>query len=648
MDNVSVSLFAIQKNDDPNAEVRQLNLGNQTITRAEVGARAYTIETNIPSSVGPGPRIGAIVDPVEAIAESNEDDNKVTVETTLAPEGGPNILVKEVALDRTVIQIDTSAYAKQVPGTAGNVHNSDAGGVVTVGSDGLAVDETIDLEGFATLRLSRTDRGTSHDVPLYLWNSTANRYMNAYGVTPTGTVLPAAEWLPLGEFAPQLIETAGSEEALDDLNRDSVHMDFYLPGKLGEELEKAMRYPTQGGATTQSVPTAPPPDLTSQAITALRDFLRALPSNGIQGDPTAAQAVMRFSICVDIRPADRTLVDRVLSDNQICTPVSILLPPLPTTPPTHPPPSGFTPRFRTPSGPFLAEDGYATKGGGSSFAFGVDFGASASANNRGYIEELHGGVPVTILGTPFEFMKVVLRAQLVPDYVGKPVADKSGYVLELWFTGNLLQTVNTSALGGYSASISYSKDVEKDTFFFVGPVPVVASLGVAGELGVEYEYTFTAAGEHVFGNSLGPYINLEASASAGVGTPLFSAGVEGVLTLLEEQFGIFGGAEIELVRNGAPGGAVEFVITRGFKLSNEFTGPKGAINLYAKYTVPSLKDCNWGPIKGKCPGEKSYKVTKNLWSSKALFRREDVIFEDNDIELDVVLVPNRSPAYYVP
>lgn len=655
-DDVSVSLFAIQDSSDPNADIRQLPLGTQTIARVEPGARSYEVATTIPSSVEyPGRYvIAAVVDPVEEIAESNEDDNTAAVEATLAAEGGPNILLKEVALDRTVVQLNTAAYAQQVPGTPGNVHNPDAGGMVVVGADGLAVDETIDLEGFATLRLSRTDTGASHDVPLYLWSSAASRYTNAYGVTPSGVVLPAAEWLPLGEFTPQLVESSAVEDALDDLHRDSVQQNFYFPGKLGEELENGMRYPTPaGGVQTQSLPTVPPPDLTIQAISALRAFLRGLPSNGTQGDPTAALAVMRFAICFEVRPADRAIVDRTLDDNKICTPVSILLPPQSVTPPPPPPPPGFTPRFRTASSPFFTSDGFATRGGNSTFGFGIDFGASASADHRGYIEELHGGVPVTVFGSSFDFLKVMLRAQLVPDYITRPVTDSSGYRLELWFTGNLLHSVNTGAISGPEVGISYAKEIAKDAQLFIGPVPVVVGAGIAGEIGIEYEFVFTAdavAGDYAFGNSVGPYANLEGSLSVGVGTKVFSVGVEGVLTLIEDQIVLFGGAEIELIRNGQPGGAVEFVITRGLKLSNELTGPRGAFNLYAKYTVPVLKECEWGPIKGlaKCPGVKTIKATKNIWSSPSLFHLEDVIFEDNNVELDVVLVPNRNPAYYVP
>jgi hypothetical protein len=34
---------------------------------------------------------------------------------------------------------------------------------------------------------------------------------------------------------------ANSEASLDDLERHSVYMNFYFPGKLGQEMEPALR-----------------------------------------------------------------------------------------------------------------------------------------------------------------------------------------------------------------------------------------------------------------------------------------------------------------------------------------------------------------------------------------------------------------------
>ena len=651
-DNVSVSLFAVENNQNSAAVTRQFPLGSQTIAQVQAGAGSYELEMNIPSSVQlPGSYfIAAVVDPVEEVAETDEGDNTASVETTLAGEETPNILLKEVALDRTVLDIDTSTYEQQVPGTVGNVHNADAGGTITVGADGLGVNQTIDLQAFARLRLMRSDNGTSHDVPLYLWNSDAGRYTNAFGVDPaTGTgVTP--EWLPLGQFKPQLVETAGDEVTVNDINRDSTHLNFYLPGKLGSELEIAMRHLF----VTLSDPNFPPPDLSPGDINAIRSFLRNLP--GPTQDFAAvpeAMAVMSFAICVEIRPADPAVVDRLPADNEICSPLAIMLPPIGPRPPVPPvlPPT-FTPRFSTPASALNSGSGYQTKAGGSAFSFGLDLGASASADHRGYIEEVHGIVPVTIFGLSVEFYKVAVRAQLVPDYFGKPPTETSSFRVELLNAGLLLYQVVTLPSSGPELSISFSKEAEKTFQAFVGPVPVIGTASVGGNLGIAYTpvQLITAPSDNFYrlGLSVGPFVNVEAGLSAGVGTPLFSAGVEGVLTLLDERLTFFNGVVIELVDSGFGSGIAEFVITRGQQLINDFTGPKGALNLFAKYTVPAFKKCSWGFVKGLCPGTATLKATKEIWSSKALFHLRDILLENSDVQLDVVVVQQGEPAYFKP
>jgi hypothetical protein len=657
-DNVSVSLFAIDKNDDPEAEVRQIPLGTETIAQVQAGARSYELGVNIPSSVEvPGPYfIAAIVDPVDELGETNEEDNTASIETTLVAEGAPNILLSELALDRTALIINTDDYDQQVPGTVGNVHNADAGGTITIGANGLAVNETIDIEAFASLRLMRSDTGTSHDVPVYLWNSEEARYMNAYGVDPSGATTGDVEWLPMGQFTPQLVETVGEEITLNDVNRNSEHMNFYFPGKLGSELENALRYPPQPctGNCTRSIPfpTAPPPDLTAQAIFDLNVFLSNLPFSGTQGDESAGMAVLDFAVCVKIRPADPTVLDSSAADNEMCSDLAIFLPPV-DTPPPAPVVGTFTPHFPNPSYPLSSGEAYGTKGGGSAFAFGpIDFGATASADNRGYIEEIRGGIPITIFGSFFDFMSVTVRAQLVPDYNGKPPTEESGFTVELRFLNTLLDSVQSGPLSSPTVDITYSKEAPADEEdaeqqFYIGPVPVVAGGSVAGNIGVSYEFVFTDT-PLTLANKVSPFANIEATLFAGVGTKLFSAGVEGVLTLLDERLEFVVGTEIDVLNLGYVSGPAEFVITQGEKLSNIFTGPRGALNLYAKYTVPKVVTCSWGFIKGKCIKAKSIKATKNIWRSPALFQFNDVLYEDAGVQLDVVVMKGQEPMYFVP
>ena len=179
---------------------------------------------------------------------------------------------------------------------------------------------------------------------------------------------------------------------------------------------------------------------------------------------------------------------------------------------------------------------------------------------------------------------------------------------------------------------------------------------MAGNLGIEYEITFEVdtsdpnPANHVYeiGPTLSPFINVEGTIYAGVGNRLFSAGVEGVLTLLDERLELFGGTEIDVLDYGFQSGIAEFVIVQGFKITNEFTGPRGALNLYARYSVPGFKSCNWGFIKGLCPTIVTLKVTKTLLKSKALFTLRDVLLHLKGTQLDVVVMQGRQPAYYVP
>ncbi|MBK8163126.1 MAG: hypothetical protein IPK65_08250 [Gammaproteobacteria bacterium] len=661
-ENVTVSLFAIDETSDPNAEVRQIPLGTEVIEDLPAGSSDHELNVNVPSSVEiSGPyHIAVVVDPVEEIAEGDEEDNTASVQVTLAPTIDPNVLLSGVELDRTALIINTDEYADQVDGSPGNVHNADAGGTITVGSDGLEVGETVDIEGFASLRITRTDNNTTLDVPLYLWNSDEQRYMNAYGIDPDTSVQGAVEWLPLGTFTPQLAEIIGEEAELDDIERNSEHMDFYFPGKLGFELEQALRYPpipcTGTCTNTATPPTIPPPDLTAAAIDQLRSFLSGLPFSGVRGDESTSLAALDFAVCVRIRPADLSVTDSDASDNEACPSLEIFLPPLPPGTPLYNTGS-YVPLHDTPSEPLTSGDGFATKNNNPHFAFNLDFGAGATADNRGYIETITAGIPVTLLGQDFDFYRVTARAQLVPDYLNKPSSDQSGFSYEIRFLNQVIEAIPPITASISGSLISYSKEIEKEQQFFVGPVPMIAGASVGGSIGLELTVGYADDDAPVFGggnavvslgSSIGPFANLEAAMFAGVGTVVFAVGVEGVLVLLDERLVYFIGTEIEVIDDGFTSGDVEFMITQLQKLSNIFTGPQGKINLFAKYSVPAIRTCKWGFVKVPCLKLVTIKATKNIYSTPALFRREDVLFEDPFAQLDVVIVSGQSPAYFVP
>lgn len=685
--NVSVQLLAIDDSDDPDAEIRQIPISTEIIDKLPNGSSIHELNVTIPASVElPGPYyIAAVLDPVDKFLETNKDDNTTTVETDLARSDATNILLSDVALDRSALIINTDEYLEEVGD--GNVYNADAGGTITVGADGLELGETVDIEAFASLRIKRIKEGTHHDVPLYLWNSEAQRYINAYGIDPDTGAQVEVEWLPMGTFSPLLSEITGNvddaEADVDDVTRNSEHMDFYFPGKLGFELEQALRYPPQSGpkgpgTLGDPLPTVPPPDLTQEAINDLKSFLLVprLPHSGLRGDESLSLAALDFDVCIKVRSADTNIKDIIDEDNELCRPLEIFLPPLP--PGVEPIDVGdYVPQFNKPGNPISSSEGFATNNNNKHFAFNIDFSAGMSADDRGYIEEVTGGLPVKLFGKEFDFMRITGRAQLVPDYADKPVAEESGFSYEIVFLNQVIASLPATTL---SVTITpgldddeeskdnkkdkendnFSKEVKKEQQFFVGPVPMIAGGSIGGNFGIEYAFGYGSNGPSFFGKdasanpvisvgtSVGPFANLEASMNAGVGTKAFSVGVEGILTLLEEKLVYFIGTEIETFDDGFTTGDVEFIITQKQELKNIFTGPVGKLNLFAKYTVPKVKTCKWKFIKVKCIKLGTIKATKNIYTTPALFRRTDILFEDPFLQLDVVLVDGKEPAYFVP
>lgn len=698
-DAVSVSFFAVEKKENPEEEARQIPLGTATVENVVSGGGPYEVEINIPASVElPGDYyVSAIVDAADEQLETNEEDNVASAEVTFSAPVDPNLLITDLTLDRASLEISTLSYEDQVNELDGNVYNADASATLTVGSDGLRVGETVDIEAFAKLRIRRSDQGTSHDVPLYLWNSDEQRYMNAYGIDPGGST--AVEWLSLGTFNPQLV-TPGSEVegeitpegvTLDDVGRHSTLMSYYFPGRLGSELARAMRYNcTRTGVFSAPVPrapvpaepTLPPPDLTQEAINALKIFLSSYPKAAncdVATNETLAMDVTDFAICVEVRPADNLITDARPEDNEVCSPLAITLPPVESTVLPAPDLNGYTPQYSTPSAPLKNGVGFNTKGGGSVFSFGVNFGNYATADNRGYVETLNASVPITIFAVPFDFVSIDMRAQLVPDYEGKPTEDENKISLEIRHLGQILTSWVTvppgeepSILSGVEISIdqvdnlySFSKEAPDpdrgsllEATFFVGPVPMSAGGYVTGNIGVRLgtvdqnlsPILFTSANDdYRLGTAITPFANVEATMYGGFGSRRYIiAGVEGVLTLLSEELEFFYGVEIDLVSDGVGAAPAEFVISQGPKITNTFTGPQGKINLFAEFPVLKTKTCKIGFIKIRCPAFVRVKVKKNIYTSPAAFQFVDILYEDPSVVLDVVLMDGEQPEYFVP
>ena len=419
----------------------------------------------------------------------------------------------------------------------------------------------------------------------------------------------------------------------------------------------------------------PPPDLTAEAIDDLKAFLYGLPFSGVLGDESVSLAALDFAVCVKIRPTDPMVSDSIAADNEVCPAIDIFLPPLPGDPPRYPGvfPSDRSPKpFDTASEPLASGGGFATKNDNKHFTFNIDFSAGSSADNRGYIEEVTAGIPVKVLGFGFDFLRITARAQLVPDYVGKPASEASGFSYEIRFLDQVidrLQPTTFSISGTTGPADEEDEEDEEDedggffkercppeVRFFVGPVPMFIEGCIGGNIGITYTSGYGSDTPPLFGprafdvislgTSIGPFANLEAKLIGGFGTPAYGAGVEGVVTLFEEKIVYFIGTEIEVIDDGSSSGDVEFIITQLQKLSNIITGPVGKVNLFAQYSVPQL--CGLIALaKGKCKLLKTIRVTKNIYTTPALFRREDILFEDPFLELDVVIPNGQPPAYFI-
>ena len=675
---VPVSVFAVDNTTDPNADVRQLQLGTVTIPQVNAGNGDYTVSVTIPSSVATSGNyyISAIVDPANVISETNEDDNTVYVESSISPKGNPNVKITDLNTDRLAMLLNTDPWSKQVTGTTytdtytnaqnevvndviPNTHNTNAGATITVSADGLATGDSIDIEAKATLKVVRTDNDNAEiDVPLYLWNSDGGSFTDTYG---TGAYGSTGQWVPIGTYNPQLVnyDAATEESALDDVKAHKIELGFYFPDTLADFITKAVLHPPSdwnAWANTMKS-TARPPDLTQAAMNTAIDFIKGIAG---AGDEAAALANMQISLCVEIQPTNTGDADT--TDNKLCKPLDISLPPdpAPVDPPAVDPhtidasypKTGWT----TQTNPIEIGGNYDGKGGGSVFGYGpLDFGAGISQDNRGYIQEARGVIPLTIFGTPIEFMNALARAQLVPNYAGKPSTETTGYRVELSFLGVMLYSKNEAS--SRTDSITFSKeapDPEKEQQYFVGPVPVVAGASVTGNIGIEFEYGFSnddgTHGPLNFGSTVTPFANVEASMHAGVGTVVFSAGVEGMLTLLDERLPLFvGGTYLTVHDDGFSSGNVDFEVNQGATLSNVFTGPQGTISLYAKYSKPKLVTCTWPfGIKGKCLVIKSVKVSTDIWRSPALFKLNDILLEAPVNQFEVVIMSGQDPVYYTP
>ena len=627
-DDVSVAFFAIDKD---RANVRQLALDTATIDRVEPGTNTYTLEIEVPTSLEiAGPYyIGALVDAADFIGETNEGDNETSAIVTLSPVSNPNLMIESMEPDRDAIILDRYTYNYAEQAELGVV-NSDAGGTVSWRVNGAQV--PIEVEVFATIRLFQSDSGQTFDVPLYLWNSEQERYMNAYGIDPETGIFTGREWLPVGSVG-QLTGQGGdgvSAVSLSEFDPRSAHLDFYFPGRFADELEIALR-----DLPVALSPNEPPPDLSTTDLQALKSFLfRATPQN------------LSSSLCVDIRPANHDIEEDITEDNRACSPLALVLPPIPVTPPPPVLPP-VPPENPKPANPLLFQTGFESIWGGEFFGFGVDFSSTASADNRGVIIGVRGALPVQVFGLEVDFAAIEGRAQVLPlsQRDNPPPGQNPGFSLELEHLNQTLAfvTLDSGSIG--PLQLFFTKEFKsKEKIVAVDPVPVKLTGGLTGNIGAEYTILFGQAAGGGLALETAPFVNVEAGASASVTVGIADVGVEGVISLVEEKFRIISGASINVLDDRHSDGTSEIVYVPRLQAINEITGAKGSLGVFVSVQVPTVKKCSWGIITGLCPGLKSikYPYTLGQWSA---FQKTDTLLDEQDL-ISVITLPNGSVGYY--
>lgn len=577
---VTVSFWA-QNVDDVAAQkeqVRQFYLGSTTFPQVTPDVTDYRSTIEVPTSLDPAGTyvLLAAVDPQSLITETKEDDNTAEVAATLQPLADPNLVLRAGTLDQQSLLLDPAL-------TDIGEQNADLGASLSIGVEGTLSPTPVEV--FVKLRIRRLDRPAGadvHDVPLYLWDSAQQRYADAYGLQ--GPV----QWLTLGDVVP--LAATESDTALDiaEHGANSSHLDLYLPGRLAEVMITILEQ-------LVGAPPGPPPDLPDAAIQALEQFFSA-----------ARLSMLRYGIVVDVRSKDPAFVDTNPDDNSLELPLYVVLP---------------GQESFAPDRPLAFEKGATDRWGSDKFGVGYGFDALASLDGRGAIASVAGVLDAEVFGNRFDFLTVDGRAQVVPAVDPSAVeGEDSSFGIDVRFLGFTVYSLHRPLGFSTSAPFSVSKEKKYSRTFFLGPIPVTASGGVAGEIG--YELVASVQPLSMV-SRIEPYAKLEGTLEAGVGIPGLRAGAGGTLTLIEERFG--GNAEASLLVQSVTPAVFQGQVT--MQVENTLTGPSGRLFLFVEY--PGIKWCR-GCIFGFCfPFPCGFKTCRNEWGlvTWTSFVKNDVLFQ---------------------
>lgn len=621
--NVSVSYFALNQEDVDMGlnDIRQVFLATVTIPLVESTVTEYATGFSIPPGINPPGDyvLLASLDPAGLVAETDENDNQATAEITLAPFQDPNLFIASLTLDSPVVVLDPDIDdVDEVPGSIiADVQNTDVGATVEVGVEGTL--EPVDVEVFLALRITRPELpagANTHDIPFYLWDSVAGDFVDSFGRrgTPRG--------LPLGSLLPQDVsettemdeitwsDTPPASSVAESLvtNRKSVHLEGYFPGGLAEALDKILQGFVRLGTVSAS---EVPPDLSAGDLNALWTFF----DNGNPaGFPNAT-----FTVVAELRAAESTFVDSDPTDSLRVSRELVLVSPGESS--------------SVPERPLAFEQG--SEGGwvNENFGVGFRFDAFASVDSRGGIAAVVGAVPVTVLDTTFHFAEFEARAQVVPQVAADriPPGENSGFFLTLdalTIPGDPTSGITVFALeqpAGFvyeDDPLSVSKEKAYSSVFFVGPVPVTVSAGIGGEIG--FRLAINLQPIQLLAEA-GPFAELEAFVTGGVGIPGLNAGVGGALSLLKEEFQAKVDTHLEVRDFGDVSGTAIVHGLAHMSVVNTLTGPTGRLFLQA--TFPGPVWCNL-PVVGWIPCGAEIKRAELVLVNWESFVKEDILFEE--------------------
>jgi hypothetical protein len=248
-----------------------------------------------------------------------------------------------------------------------------------------------------------------------------------------------------------------------------------------------------------------------------------------------------------------------------------------------------------------------SKGFSNSF-FGaeVDFLGKSWFGAQGIGASVSGGVPVTILGHTFDFLRATSDGHYNPI-----MPTDSAFDLDVEFAGMTLYSKSGNANFSWEESWQIEKRMGYSQTFVIAVVPVELSAGASGALGINASVNIAAH----FDGSISPFVDVGAYTSAAINLLVAKGGVRGTLYLVGCTFDTTLGGTI-----AANAEATQLTGTLVEKAGYTLEGPNGNVELFVNWPRVCWK---WHIIPYPCGWNEA---TKSLvsWS---VFSQSDTLLD---------------------